>query len=339
MSAVQDLLDRAVSTGGLPGILVEIRDGDDRWFGTAGVADTDTGRLRRPADRFRIGSATKTFVATVALQLVGEGAFALDDTVARWLPDGDRITIRQLLNHTSGVFNYTGDQPALCAQQVHTPAGLVDIALAHPPAFPPGTDWAYSNTNYVLIGMIIEHATGNTVADEIERRIARPLGLTGTYLPRGHDTTIRGPHSKHYTKKFVPDPDATIYDGTEIDSSIFWATGGMISCAGEFNDFLGALLGGHLLGAEQQRAMFATVPTHDWIPNTEYGLGISSVRLPGGTTVWGMGGALFGSWSYAYGTRDGRHVLTVNANGDWVHPDSGWTDPIGVFTDLLAAEF
>ncbi|MFF2951622.1 serine hydrolase domain-containing protein [Kitasatospora sp. NPDC057965] len=343
--AVQRLLDRAVTLGGLPGILAEVRHGDWSWFGTAGAADTGTGRGRSPQDRFRIGSISKTFVATVVLHLVAEGRVRLDDPVQRWLPgvvgghgyDGSTVSVRMLLNHTSGIFNYTDDREELNRRPTHTPQSLVRTAMARPPVFVPGSGWAYSNTNYVLAGMIVERVTGRGLAEEIDERIARPLGLTGTYLPQGDDPVIRGPHSRHYTKLFRTDPGAPVHDATEFDSSVFWAAGGMISTAGDLNRFLGALLGGRLLPPDRLREMLTTVPTRDWIPGAAYGLGVSSVALPCGETVWGMGGALFGSWSYAYGARDGGRRLAVNTNGDWT--DGGWDDPIGVFTDLLRAEF
>jgi D-alanyl-D-alanine carboxypeptidase len=339
MEHIQRLLDRSVSRGGLPGILVEIRDGDRQWFGTAGVADTVTGRRRAPQDRFRIGSITKTFVATVLLRLVAEDRLDLDDPVDRWLPghcDG-RVTVRMLLGHTSGLFNYTDDLGALNSRPHHSPDSLLRIADSHPPLFTPGTDWAYSNTNYLLAGLIIERISDHMLADVIADRITRPLGLPATYLPRGSDQMIDGPHSRHYTKLFRTEPGAPVHDATELDPSVFWAAGAMISTATDLNRFFGALLGGRLLPPALQRALVATRPTHDWLPNAGYGVGLSSLRLPDGRTLWGMGGALFGSWSYSYGTRDGAHLLTVNANGDWA--EGGWDDPIGVFTELLIAEF
>ncbi|MGC0417280.1 serine hydrolase domain-containing protein [Embleya sp. AB8] len=344
-AAIRRVLEQAVTQGGLPGILVEVRDGERQWFATAGVADTGTGDERAQQDRFRIGSISKTFVATVVLQLAAEGRLSLDDTAEQWLPgvldghhhDGAGVSIRMLLNHTSGIFNYTDDREALHRYETHSPESLVRIAISHPLTFPSGSGWAYSNTNYVLAGMIIERVTGRALAAEITRRISSPLGLTGTYLPHGVDPTIDGPHSRHYTKLFRTDPGAPIHDATELDSSMFWAAGGMISTAGDLNRFFGALLGGRLLPPDRQRDMFTTVPTRDWIANTAYGLGVSSVRLPCGETVWGMGGALFGSWSYAYGTRDGAQMVTINVNGDWC--DGGWHDPIGIFTDLLQATF
>ncbi|MFD4629148.1 serine hydrolase domain-containing protein [Streptomyces sp. NPDC058284] len=344
-ATIQRILDRAVTQGGVPGILAEVRDSDRQWFGSAGVADIGTGQERSRQDRFRIGSISKTFVATVMLQLAAEGRLSLDDSVEQWLPgvvgghrnDGAGVTLRMLLNHTSGIFNYTDDQEALNRHETHSPELLVRIAVSRPPAFAPGSDWAYSNTNYILAGMVVERATGRATAEEIAERIARPLGLTGTYLPLGGDPAIRGPHSRHYTRLFRTETDAPVHDATAFDSSMFWAAGGMISTAGDLNRFFGALLGGRILPPDQQRAMFQTVPTRDWVSDSAYGLGVCSVRLPCGETVWGMGGALFGSWSYAFGTRDGERMVTVNTNGDWC--EGRWKDPIGIFTDLLQAWF
>jgi D-alanyl-D-alanine carboxypeptidase len=313
---VQHVLDRAVAAG-LPGVLAEVHDGDRRWFGTAGVADTASGGARQADHRFRIGSITKTFVATVVLQLVAEGKVGLDDTV-----DLGEITVRHLLANTSGLFNYLDDLEAVNQREYPTPEQLVQIATAHPPAFAPGTDWAYCNTNYVLAGMLVERLTGTPLREEIARRVTRPLGLIGTYLPEATDLTIQGPHSRHYT-----DFAGGRHDITELNTTPFWAAGGMISTAGDLNRFFGALLAGELVSTD---VMFATIPTKNWIPDTAYGLGISSLTLPCGQEVWGMGGAIFGSWSVTYGVRG--HVITANVNGDW-------GDPLGALIDVVDAEF
>jgi D-alanyl-D-alanine carboxypeptidase len=343
--AVQQVLDQAVA-GGLPGISAEIRSGGT-WFGTAGVADLTTGQHRKPADRFRIGSTTKTFVATVVLQLVAEHRLGLDDPVERWLPglvrgngqDGRQVTVRELLGQTSGIFDYQGDS-TLQQQSVgtpflvhrfdrYTPEQLVRIAMANPSPFAPGTSWGYSNTNYILLGLVVERVTGHSLADEITRRIARPLGLTGTYLPSR--TSLNGPHGREYSKLFLPDP-TPIYDVTELSPSWSWAAGGLVSNVGDLTRFFGALLAGRLLPPAEQRAMFTTRPTIGWIPDTTYGLGMSSITLSCGRVVWGMGGAISGSFSYTYGTRDGRTMLAINVNGDW-------NNPIGIFTRALEAQF
>lgn len=305
--------DRAMGDGRVPGIIAEVRDGDRAWFGTAGVADLATGRKHRPGEHFRIGSLTKAFTAAVVLSLAAEGALTLDDTVATWLPglaeeqlgaDGTAIAVRQLLNHTSGLPDVLPGQ--------ETP----------PPEEPGG--FAYSKVNYTLAGMIVEQVTGATLAQEIERRVARPLGLTGTYLP-GDDQHLREPHARHYTKE-----SGEIHDVTAADLSWAWAAGGMVSTTADLHAFLNALLRDPLLPAELRREMFTTVPTAGWIPDTRYGLGVFSQRLPCGATVWGGGGAVPGSWSYAMS--EGRRAVVVNANGDW-------GDLMAVFGELMDARF
>ncbi|MFK4071770.1 serine hydrolase [Streptomyces sp. NPDC029674] len=168
-------------------------------------------------------------------------------------------------------------------------------------------------------------------------RASRPLRLTGTSLPLGADPTLPTPHARHYTKLFSSDPDAPVHDVTELETTPYWAAGGMISTLTDLTRFFAALLGGQLLRPEQQREMFTMVQTANWLPRSTYGLGVSRLTLPSGTAVWGMGGALFGSWTYVYGTRDGTHLLAVDTNADWT--TGRWEDPIGIFTDLLEAEF
>jgi D-alanyl-D-alanine carboxypeptidase len=346
---VQPVLDRAVSALGAPGIVAETCRGGTRWFGSAGVADTSSGRPRQPGERFRIGSTTKAFTATVVLQLAGEGRLDLDDTVEHRLPglvrsdhyDGRAITIRHLLHQTSGLFNYVQD-PSFAAKALgsawfehrydhYTPEQLVRIALTNPPTGRPGERFTYSNTNYILAALIVERVTGEPFVAELDRRIIGPLGLTGTWLP-GDEPQIRGPHPVHYSTLFSPDPDPTVHDVTEMNQTYAWSAGGMVSTTADLNRFFGALLGGRLLPAAQLEQMLSTVPTEGagWIPHTRYGLGIFAQTLTCGTTVWGNGGATFGSWVYVMGTRDGEHLVASQINGDW----SG----LGAFNDVLDAE-
>ncbi|MET9573128.1 serine hydrolase domain-containing protein [Streptomyces virginiae] len=351
-AAVREVLDRAVSGAGLPGMVAEVLDRRGRWFGAAGVADTVTGRERLPEEQYRIGSTTKTFTATLALLLAAERKLSLDDTVERWLPglvkgngnDAGAITVRHLLGMTSGLFNYSVDEgllsrhygPAFLEHRYDrfSPEQLVEIATSHAPDFAPGEGWTYSNTGYVLVGLIIERATGRTFAHQVEQRIARPLELTGTYVPGDDEHGLRGPHARLYSKNFLTAPDAEIHDVTELDTSFAWSAGGMVSTAGDLNRFFAELLGGRLLPPAQQEEMFAARPTPEgkWIPGASYGLGMSSMTVPSGATVWGMGGAINGSFCYTYGTRDGEHLVAQSVNGDW-------NDPIGLFTQVLEAEF
>lgn len=204
----------AIQRTGTVGVIARSTDPHGSRYVTAGVADQRAGRAVHPHDKFRIASATKTFVSTVVLQLVGEGRLFLDDTVEALLPgvvtgngnDGSRITVRQLLNHTSGLFNYTADFPTLTDAAAFragrfdtwTDSRLVAIAMRHAPNFEPGTRWEYSNTNYTLAGMIIERTTGHSWQHEVTRRIIRPLGLRDTSAPVTHPA-IPGRHLRGYS--------------------------------------------------------------------------------------------------------------------------------------------
>ncbi|MBP2401379.1 serine hydrolase domain-containing protein [Streptomyces syringium] len=325
---------RAQVRAGVPGAVGQARDAGGTWNGSAGVADLRTHRPRLPQDRFRIGSLTKAFVSVVLLQQEAEGRLDLDDTVEHWLPgvvrgnghDGRRITVRQLLNHSSGIFNHTED-PELRDQltktffrhrfDTRTPRQLTDIAMSHRPYFEPGKGWHYSNTNYVLAGMIVEKAAGRPYADEIVRRLIRPLGLRGTSLP-GTSSGMPGPHGRAYGKlTFGPKPTDPVHDVTELNPSWGGAAGEMISTPGDLNRFYRALLGGGLLPGAQQRQLLTTVPMGDEIPGGRYGLGVMPATLSCGVDVWFHTGGIHGSGSLAAATPDGRHTAAFNLNGDW----------------------
>ncbi|QES46700.1 peptidase [Streptomyces venezuelae] len=329
--ATRKALEAAVAEGA-PGALAVAERGRRAWAGTAGVGDLRTGEKRQAQERFRAGSITKTFVATVLLQLEAEGRLSLDDSVEKWLPglvqgnghSGRTITLRQLLNHTSGVFSYTEDEafvekvfgPGFLRHRYDTwkPEQLVRVAMAHQPYFAPGTDWRYSNTNYVLAGLVIEKATGNPYAKEVQRRILGPLHLDATVLP-GTRAGMPEPAGRAYSK-LSPEATGPTHDVTELNPSIAGAAGEIVTDARDLNDFYRALLSGRLLGPRQLRDMTTTVP----VPGAEgvgYGLGIMSIRLSCGTEVWGHGGGIHGSSSTAVVTRDTRHALAANLNGDW----------------------
>ena len=199
-------------TGG-PGTGEERRHGDPVWTGASGVADLRTARPMRPNDRFRAGSLTKPFVATVVLQLVAEGRLSLSDTVERWLPGilpyGDQITVRQLLNHTSGVPDNTFVEPIV---ELYTgnrfrswrPRELVALIADLPPDFAAGTAWSYSNTGYALAGLIVEQVTGHRLGRELKRRIFRPLRLRDTSFPIDFPFLL-GRHARGYSLEFDPE--------------------------------------------------------------------------------------------------------------------------------------
>jgi D-alanyl-D-alanine carboxypeptidase len=345
--ATQRALDAHVEAGA-PGAVARAQDSAGVWNGEAGVADLATGRERRPQDRYRIGSLTKTFVATVLLQLEAEGRIDLDDTVDSLLPgavsgngnNGHAVTVRQLLNHTSGIFDYTAD--AGFADKVFTekilanrhdtwrPARLVALAMSHQPDFAPGTDWKYSNTNYILAGMIVEQVTGHSYATEIERRVLRPLNLDATTLP-GTAVRLPRPSGPAYSV-LATDRTRKIRDLTELNPSLAGSAGEMISDSADLIRFYSALLTGGLLPARQLREMMNTVSEATGKPVASgpgYGLGLSREKLSCGTEVWGHHGGIHGSKSGVGTTRDGKHSLAFNFNGDWT----------GDTTDVLEAEF
>jgi D-alanyl-D-alanine carboxypeptidase len=343
-AATRRAMEAAVDSG-VPGVAAQAKDRHGTWKAASGVGNLRTGKARGADDRYRVGSITKTFVSTVLLQLEAEGRLSLDDKVEKWLPgvvqgnghDGSRITLRQLLNHTSGVYDYTSDEDFGRTYFLKdgffehrydtlTPQQLVGIAMSHKPDFAPGTSWSYSNTNYVVAGMVIKKATGHSYATEIRHRIIEPLGLHATVVP-GTSARLPQPSSRAYGK-LAETATGPTYDVTEINPSLASSAGEMISDSGDLNRFYSALLRGRLLPAAQLAEMKTTVKV-DVIPNTGYGLGLMDRELSCGVHVWGHGGGIHGSTSEAVTTADGRHSLSFNFNNDW----SGGSD------EVIEAEF
>ncbi|GAA0483681.1 serine hydrolase domain-containing protein [Streptomyces olivaceiscleroticus] len=331
---------------GVPGVIGQVVEGRKVWRATSGVGNTDTGQPRGADDVFRVGSITKTFVATVTLQLAAEGRLHLDDTVERWLPgvvrghghDGRRVTLRQLLNHTSGIrdvfdepeFTDKATGPGFLTHRYDTwtPRQLVGLAMKGAPTFEPGTSWSYSNTNYMLAGMVIEKATGRPYGKEIEHRIIEPLGLRHTSVP-GTDPRMPGPHGIAYSKLMAEKPAAEVYDATEFNPSLAGAAGEMLSTTGDLNRFYRAVLRGRLFPQRQLKEMLTTVPADEEEPGLRYGLGLMTQDLPCGIRLYGHGGGIHGSSAEAVATRDGRHTAAFNLNADWT----------GDSVDIVAAEF
>ncbi|NGO48894.1 serine hydrolase domain-containing protein [Streptomyces ureilyticus] len=315
---LRELLHRLTTVDGAPGALAEVRDRRGSTVLTSGVADVKTHAPVRRDSRFRIGSMTKTFVATVMLQLVGERRVVLDAPVDRYLPgvvrghgnDGRKITVRQLLQHTSGVpdiLDHLRPQEILKDPLAHHDTrDLVNIALAHPPTFEPGTGWRYSSTGYLLAGMIIERVTGHPYGEEIRRRIITPLGLRETHVP-GDASAIPGPHPRGYVR---PGEDAPLRDITAISPSVGGAAGEMISSGGDVNRFLDALVRGELLRPAQLREMTKTRPTGN-PDGRAYGLGLESRPLPCGGLYWGHTGDFLGYETAAGATVHGRQATVM----------------------------
>ncbi|MER7701913.1 serine hydrolase domain-containing protein [Kitasatospora sp. NPDC097605] len=314
---VQQRIDALVREGGAPGALGAVRylDGRSRSY-TAGVGDVSTGAKVPRDGQVRIGSNTKTFTAAVVLQLVGEGRIRLDAPVERYLPgvvDGSGITVRQLLQHTSGLPNYTrylGDDVRL-----YQPRELVEIALRHPADFAPGEGWAYSNTNYVLAGLVVQEVTHRPLAEEIDRRVIRPLGLRHTYFPAPGDTAIREAHPHGYYRESAGGP---LIDITDMDPSWAWAAGQLVSTTSDLNRFFGALVDGELLRPAQLAEMRRTVDAgKPFAPGAKYGLGLVSSPLSCGGVSWGHGGSIPGYETRGGATEDGRAAnITITVQPD-----------------------
>ncbi|MEU4317452.1 serine hydrolase domain-containing protein [Nocardia fluminea] len=322
-------LNNAVRQG-YPGAQAVITENGHTWTVAAGVADLATGRPFSDDDRLRIASNTKPFVATVMLQLVAEGKVELDAPVERYLPgvvhgpgiDGNRITIRNLLQHTSGLPEYAAEfgappkpgQVAGLTEQVRwgttDTAEVIRNVLTAPADFEPGAQWAYSNTNYAIAGMVIEQITGNPVGTEITHRVIVPLGLHNTYYPNPDEIDIRGPHPKGYTE----------IDGVRVDytsQNVSWAgaAGAMVASGADLNHFFLALLDGQLLPPAQLAEMKNVRPTG--VDSTwAYGLGLARMTMSCGNELWGHTGGLSGTVTYGGVVLTTGRAITIALNQD-----------------------
>jgi D-alanyl-D-alanine carboxypeptidase len=296
----------ATVDAGATGVIVRVDDGDDVTRIGVGAARLEPRRPIRTGDQVRVGSITKTMVATVALQLVGEGRLRLDDTLEQWLPGvvpgADAITIRMLLNHTSGIFNYTDDPdfiPTVLADPYRywSPAELVAVATAHPPVFAPGTGWSYSNTGYILVGLVLEKVTGRPIQTLLERRVISPLQLHDTFFATSG--RFRGSYAHGY---IPPSLSGEGYlDASGWPPSWAWAAGAVVSTAPDLARFYRALMSGRLLAPRLLAQMTTTVAVAEGFG---YGLGIYTMDTPCGT-VWGHDGGIPGYVSFAYTDRRG----------------------------------
>jgi D-alanyl-D-alanine carboxypeptidase len=309
------LLERVVEAGA-PGVVLVVRDGSTIRTDVRGVAARGPARQVSAGDRFRIGSVTKTFLATVVLQLVDEGRLSFDDTVEEWLPGlvpgGRAITVRQLLSHRSGLFDYVED-PKVFAPYNQDPAHawdprrLVAIAVAHPAPFAPGRRFAYSSTNYLLLGLIIETATGAPLEQQLRERIFEPLGLRKTtFAPRFvTDPYIHGHRSPSHQGVITGPPVDTKLEA----ASWTWAAGAIVSSADDLRRFFALLLQGRLLPASLLREMETVGPAG----SLRYGLGMAVFATPCGD-AWGHTGNVQGTVTVAWNRKDASRqiVLVVN---------------------------
>ncbi|MEU4314980.1 serine hydrolase domain-containing protein [Nocardia sp. NPDC024068] len=326
-------LQRAIEeivASGFTGLTLRVHDERGVWAGAAGVSELG-GTAKPPVDgHIRIGSNTKTFTATVVLQLVAEGKLELDAPVANTLPEfgfDERITVRMVLRHTSGIFNFTGEYfpdgtvvPGITCTisgkewvdnrfATYLPEELVRLALSKPARFEPGTGWSYSNTNYVVARLLIEKVTGRSVAEEMQRLILGPLGLTGTIAPTVQ-TEVPEPHAHAYYRYDDAGVEQTV-DVTRQNPSWISSGGDMISTTRDLHIFISALNSGKLLPAELLAEMRTPHPTG--IPGMDYGLGVFVQQTDGGTVITHNGGAA-GHGALMFSTPDGTKTLTAGFN-------------------------
>ncbi len=319
LSAAQNLVD-----GGFPAALAAVTKADGSTVGVAvGTGNLETGEAPPLDGEIRIGSSTKTFTAVVILQLVQEGKINLDEPVETYLPgllrgegiDGSKITIRQLLQHTSGLPEYTDqtghEDPVANRDNYYSPRDLLDFALKKPADFAPGSQWKYSNTNYVMLSLLAERVTHRPLAEQITKRIIEPLGLAHTYYPNPGEEDIRGTHPHGYHRN----SQGELEDITRKDPSEAGGAGAIISTPSELNKFFQAVLDGTLLNQDSIAEMKKTVDAGQ--PETgvdHYGLGIISTSLSCGGTAWGHAGSIPGYTTFNGVGPDGTAVtVTVTA--------------------------
>ncbi len=325
---LQRIVERAVDRHrpGYPGALLYV-DAPELgvWSGAAGAADVETGEAMRPDSKFGIGSITKTFVSVVVLQLVEEGVLSLDDTLPEVLPeetvsrfpDSDRITVRMLLNHTSGIAEWvsqtTHEAVAADPSTIWDIETVLELAAAQAPYFQPGEGWTYSNTDYTLLGMIIEQAGGKSWREEVRSRILEPLGLEDTVVRDPGDTSMPDGHAHGYG-----DLGSGVVEVTYADPSMAGAAGGnaIVSTTADLARFLDAVLAGVLF---QDPATLAEMMTFVDAPDEHgfpywYGLGMEKYIIDGITLIGHAGGAVgYGSVMY----RAPDYGITIVASGNF----------------------
>ncbi|MFI5875483.1 serine hydrolase domain-containing protein [Streptomyces sp. NPDC051445] len=332
---VDEAVQRVMKQASIPGVSVGIwTPGKGEYVKSFGVADKSTGRPMNPGLYMRIGSETKTFTVTAVLQLVDEGKIGLDDTIGKYIdgvPNGDRITLRQLAGMRSGLFNYSADDDFFKAltsdpQRPFTPQQLLGYSFKHPVLFPPGEQFYYCNTNLILLGLVVEQMSGQDLDAYVQEHILDPAGLEHTLFPTGNEFPT--PHSQGYT-----DQTATgkVEDSADWDPSWGWAAGAMISQLEDLRVWARTVAtgvlpdGGRMISPATQRQRLITPPTP--IPGAGYGLGIFDVQ------GWiGHNGSLPGYESLTIYLPSARATLVVVLNTDINYKNQ---EPSTLFGDAI----
>jgi D-alanyl-D-alanine carboxypeptidase len=319
-ATLQSRLDQLVAVG-VPGVVVLVRDGSQTTTLVSGVSDVATNKPMQGNMRLRVASLAKSYVAAVVLQLVSEGKVALDDSVERWLPgvvpNGEHITIEQLLGHRSGIFDYGADprlfEPYLAGDFgfVWKPLELVGLATSHDPLFAPGGGPSYSSTDYVLLGLIIEKATSNRLGEEMKARVFDPLQLEATTFATSQ--RIQEPYAHGYLRRGAKH----LIDVTRVSPSHVWAGGNIVATARDVATFYDALFAGQLVPADLLQMMKDAT-----FNPSNIGLGIFQNMFSCGL-FYGHDGTIAGYFSFAYQSEDGSRTIVMLANSNTI------TDRIG----------
>ena len=349
---VESLKSRAqgLVEAGYPAALAAVTDSKGESAGVAvGKGSLETGQAPPIDGEVRVGSASKTFVAVVVMQLVQEGKVGLDEPIETYLPglikgegiDGSRITVRQLLQHTSGLPEYTDTTPGsgdIFQVKDHyiPPRDLLDTALGKPAQFEPGAQWKYTNTNYLVLGMLVERVSQRPVGEQIDERIVKKLGLSHTYFPAPGDRSIKGTHPQGYHLS----AEGKLEDITEMDPALGWAAGAMVSTPSELNTFFQAVFDGRLLTQSSIDEMKKGVDTDK--AGVVYGLGLIGRSLSCGGTAWGHGGDIAGYHTRGGVGPDGTAVTVAvtalpTAIADQNNPESSAKEKAGKVDEAVDA--
>jgi D-alanyl-D-alanine carboxypeptidase len=323
-TAAPDAVALRAALAGLPdsdatAALVRVGGTDGTWRGSAGVHDLASGAAADPDARFRAGSTTKVVTAATVLRLAAQGRVDLDTPVQRYLPGlltkaFEPVSVRQLLNHTSGIQAGDGFGDAFEDQYAHrfdtlTPRQVVASAVAKGPEFRPGGRQDYLNINYTILGLLIEKVTGHSYASEATRLVLRPAGMRDTYFP-GTDPRILGPHNHGYQTVQQADGTTKFVDVTDWNQADRWAAGDMISTTADLERLITALFRGRIVPGPQLREMF-TVPAG--IEGATYSAGLQRFEY-GGKVYWLKSGARYGYSAVVVATRDLSRTLVYSVD-------------------------
>jgi D-alanyl-D-alanine carboxypeptidase len=316
------LKDLVAMEGGPPGVIAVVQRGQHREVHTFGVANVRTGRPMRIHDRMRIASAAKAFSGAVALSLVSDGKLSLHDTIGERLPElreaWSGVTLRQLLNHTSGIPDFSQEpefQEALLASltKAPPPEELLSFVEDDHLLFDPGSEYHYSNSDNIIVALMVEAATGMSYEDLLRERVYKPLGLSKTSLPRGPN--LKKPFIHGYSNDPSQDPPEDVSE--DLAAGWAWASGGIVSTPADLNDFIRGYVGGKLFDkrtqAKQRRVIEGGSSEPPGPGKNSAGLAIFRYQTRCGT-VWGHTGNFLGYTQFAAASADGRRSVTVSIN-------------------------